>query len=182
MHEQQLAAVRVTSAYPSKATPWRTRFHFAFVPMADVPMVQEAEVRVDTAGGTVDLESASLARKVWRRMTRLQKKALNMLLPSRSKIDHARDRSMRRSFFGAALFGFAGCIQAADCTAQTHPDSKRFEYLYMNGQFVSPHTSFPEGRARSNWKCRDEKTRSTFNCTFVRGGFDKFQYIFRPRR
>ena len=66
MHEQQLADVRVTSVYASIATPWRTWFHFAFVPAADIPMVQGVGMRVDIAGETVDVESASLTRKVWR--------------------------------------------------------------------------------------------------------------------
>ena len=81
----------------------------------------------------------------------------------------------------SVIFGIAILMPATDCFAQTHPDAKKYEYLYMNGQFVAPYSSFPEGRERSNWKCFDGKTQSVFDCTFVRGGFNKFQYIFRDR-
>jgi hypothetical protein len=73
-------------------------------------------------------------------------------------------------------------IPAANCFAQSHPDPQRYEYLFMDGQFVLPHTSFPQGRERSSWKCFDGSTKKVFDCTFVRGGFDGFQYIYRLRR
>jgi hypothetical protein len=76
-----------------------------------------------------------------------------------------------------AASGFAAHVSYA----QTHPDAMRYEYLYMNGTFVAPHKSFPTGRERSLWKCYDAKTNTTFECTFVRGGFDQFQFIFRAR-
>jgi hypothetical protein len=67
------------------------------------------------------------------------------------------------------------------CFAQVHPDHARYEYLFMNGNFVAPYTTFPSGRDRGLWKCYDGKTKITFDCTFVRGGFDQFQFIFRAR-
>src|SRR5262249_18704400 len=63
----------------------------------------------------------------------------------------------------------------------SHPDTARYEYLYMNGAFVSPYKAFPQGVERGRWQCYDGKTGETLNCTFVRGGFDHFQYIFRER-
>jgi hypothetical protein len=75
----------------------------------------------------------------------------------------------------------AGCLGGDPCLAQTHPDTTRYEYLFMNGSFVAPYTAFPTGRERGRWKCYDGRTGTTFDCTFVRGGFDQFQYIFRAR-
>jgi hypothetical protein len=63
----------------------------------------------------------------------------------------------------------------------THPDIARYEYLYMNGAFVSPYKAFPQGVERGRWQCYDGKTGETLNCTFVRAGFEHFQYIFRER-
>jgi len=57
----------------------------------------------------------------------------------------------------------------------------RYEYMYSNGAFVSPHKAFPTGRDREGWQCYDDKAGRAFNCTFVRGGFEHFRYIFRPR-
>lgn len=68
------------------------------------------------------------------------------------------------------------------CSPADHPDEFRFEYRYMNGAFVAPYTSFPEGRERGEWQCFDGKTKATFDCTFVRGGWEHYQYIFRKRR
>ena len=81
----------------------------------------------------------------------------------------------------AITFVAANCLSGELCLAQVHPDTTRNEYLFMNGNFVAPHTSFPTGRDRSLWKCYDGKTKITFDCTFVRGGFDQFQFIFRAR-
>jgi hypothetical protein len=87
-----------------------------------------------------------------------------------------RDRMNRGTFIalGIAAIALAPVARAQ----QTHPDFTRYEYLFMNGQFVPPYTAFPSGRERSRWKCYDAKSRTTFDCTFVRGGFDNFDYIF----
>ena len=82
----------------------------------------------------------------------------------------------------SALFGLASFLPAAHGAAQEHPDTTRYEYLYMNGQFVSPYTSFPAGRDRSQWKCFDGSAKKVFDCTFVRSGFGEFQYIYRARQ
>ena len=77
---------------------------------------------------------------------------------------------------------FAGLLLLHSAAlAQTHPDTTRFEYLSIDGAFVPPHTRFPRGRERAEWQCHDRATQKTFNCTFVRDGFDRFQYIFRQR-
>ena len=67
------------------------------------------------------------------------------------------------------------------CFGPSHPDTARYEYLYMNGAFVSPYKSFPQGVERGRWQCYDGHTGETLNCTFVRGGFEHFKYIFRER-
>jgi hypothetical protein len=72
-------------------------------------------------------------------------------------------------------------LLTSGCFGPAHPDTARYEYLYMNGAFVSPHKTFPQGVERGRWQCFDGKTGETLNCTFVRGGFDHFQYIFRER-
>jgi len=51
----------------------------------------------------------------------------------------------------------------------------------MNGSFVAPYKDFPEGRERENWQCYDGKLQRAFDCTFVRGGWDNYRYVFRPR-
>jgi hypothetical protein len=52
----------------------------------------------------------------------------------------------------------------------------------MNGAFVSPYRSFPQGVERGRWQCYDGRTGETLNCTFVRGGFEHFEYVFRERQ
>ena len=90
---------------------------------------------------------------------------------------------MKLSIVRSELFGvIAFLVPATNCDAQAHPDRARYEYLFMNGEFVPPYTSFPQGRDRSNWKCFDGNVKKVFDCTFVRGGFDGFQYIYRLRR
>ncbi len=89
-------------------------------------------------------------------------------------------RSMSHSLRRATLVALLACLPASECLAQ-HPDPSRFEYLWVNGNFVPPYKAFPEGRERGEWQCVDPKTQINFNCTFVRGGFERFQYIFRAR-
>jgi hypothetical protein len=79
------------------------------------------------------------------------------------------------------LLSGALSLLTSACFGPGHPDTARYEYLYMNGAFVSPHKAFPQGVERGRWQCYDGKTGETLNCTFVRGGFDHFQYIFRER-
>ncbi len=67
------------------------------------------------------------------------------------------------------------------CSDAEHPDFVHYEYRYMNGDFVGQYKDFPEGPERSNWKCYDGKSKHTFDCTFVRSGWDQFQYIFRTK-
>ncbi len=73
------------------------------------------------------------------------------------------------------------CTLLTGCFGSDHPDSSRYEYLYMDGAFVPPYKDFPSGRERQEWQCYDAKTKQTFACTFVRSGWDNFQYIFRER-
>jgi hypothetical protein len=87
---------------------------------------------------------------------------------------------MRQAVHQTVLLGCAVCALSA-CFGPTHPDTARYEYLYIDGAFVSPYRAFPQGVERGRWQCYDGKTRETLNCTFVRGGFEHFQYIFRER-
>lgn len=87
------------------------------------------------------------------------------------------DRSMRAAL-GALLPGlFLGA-----CFGPSHPDYARYEYLYIDGALQPPYTDFPSGAERAEWKCYDARLRKEFACTFVRGGWDQFQYVYRPRR
>jgi hypothetical protein len=67
------------------------------------------------------------------------------------------------------------------CNEVEHPNLSRYEYLYSDGAFVAPYRTFPRGREREGWQCYDKAAGRAFDCTFVRGGFEHFQYIFRPR-
>jgi hypothetical protein len=82
----------------------------------------------------------------------------------------------------AKPFGLAICLLLAGCWGSDHPNSSRYEYLYVNGVFQGPYKSFPVGIERSAWKCFDAKAQKEFNCTMVRGGWEHFQYIYRERR
>jgi hypothetical protein len=84
-------------------------------------------------------------------------------------------RIIQHGYVALALAPLLGCSQAG------HPDLSRYEYMYSDGAFVAPHKSFPSGRAREGWQCYDKEAGRAFDCTFVRGGFQHFQYIFRPR-
>jgi len=77
--------------------------------------------------------------------------------------------------------GVLAFVLLAGCFGPEHPDYSRYEYLFKDGNFVAPYTDFPEGRDRQDWKCYDGKTARTYDCTFVRGGWDRFQYVYRPR-
>jgi hypothetical protein len=79
------------------------------------------------------------------------------------------------------LFSSAVCLLTGACFGSGHPDTARYEYLYMNGALVAPYRAFPQGVERGRWQCYDGKTGETLNCTFVRGGFEHFEYIFRER-
>ena len=85
------------------------------------------------------------------------------------------------SKFGQVALGAALCLMTSACFGPEHPNTKRYEYLYIDGSFVPPHHAFPEGVERNRWQCYDRKTKATFSCTFVRGGFEHFQYVFRER-
>jgi len=88
---------------------------------------------------------------------------------------------MLQRSYRPALFSGAVCLLTGGCFGPEHPDAKRYEYLYMNGAFVAPYREFPQGVERGRWQCYDGRTGETLNCTFVRGGFEHFEYIFRER-
>lgn len=67
------------------------------------------------------------------------------------------------------------------CNEVEHPDVSKYEYLYSDGAFIAPYKAFPRGHDREGWQCYDKVAGRAFDCTFVRGGFEHFQYIFRPR-
>ncbi len=83
-----------------------------------------------------------------------------------------------RTVATAALVGglLAGCIE------RDHPNYARYEYLYVDGAFQPPYTEFPTGAERGGWRCYDAKINREFACTFVHGGWELYQYIYRPRR
>ncbi len=89
---------------------------------------------------------------------------------------------MKRYVTKKKLSGVAILLLLGGCFDFTQPDTSRYEYLYMNGTFQPPYTSFPEGLERSSWKCFDGKTQTSFDCTMVRGGWEHFQYIYRDRQ
>src|SRR5262249_43163019 len=94
--------------------------------------------------------------------------------------DRAGDELMLRRWYRPIVLSIFSLLTSA-CFGPTHPDTARYEYLYMNGAFVSPYKAFPQGVERGRWQCYDGKTGETLNCTFVRGGFEHFKYIFRER-
>jgi hypothetical protein len=67
------------------------------------------------------------------------------------------------------------------CFSREHPDHDRYEYLYIDGVFQPPYKAFPTGVDRGNWKCYDGKVNREYDCTFVRGGWGFYQYIYRRR-
>jgi hypothetical protein len=68
------------------------------------------------------------------------------------------------------------------CFGPEHPNHSRYQYLYIDGTFQQPYTSFPVGVERTDWKCFDRKLQKEFSCMMVRGGWEHFQYIYRDRR
>jgi hypothetical protein len=88
---------------------------------------------------------------------------------------------MRGGGVRAAFSGLMGVILSG-CFGPSHPDYSRYEYLYIEGAFQPPFTAFPSGNERAGWKCYDSRAGKEFDCTFVRGGWDQYQYIYRPRR
>lgn len=88
------------------------------------------------------------------------------------------------SFTRARLLGvlFGLSLGLGGCFGPDHPNHDRYEYMYIHGIFQPPYTAFPTGIERSNWKCYDERVKKEFDCTFVRGGWDQYHYIYRARR
>ncbi len=74
-----------------------------------------------------------------------------------------------------------GSLLVSACSDSDHPNLGRYEYRYINGVFVGQYRDFPEGPERANWKRYDGKSKHTFDCTFVRSGWDQFQYIYRTK-
>jgi len=104
-------------------------------------------------------------------------RALSEVLPLRG----GTESFMSKPVNWAGILGPALCVLAGACFGPEHPDPSRYEYRYLSGAFVAPYKAFPQGREREGWQCFDEKSHRAFDCTFVRGGFDRFQYIYRPR-
>ena len=107
---------------------------------------------------------------------------LNLAFHTHQYLCRLAQRGMPRRFDGLTPLAVLVCLLILGCSASEHPDMSRYEYRYMDGGFVAPYTTFPEGRERGEWQCFDEKTRATFDCTFVRGGWEQYKYIFRKRR
>jgi hypothetical protein len=81
----------------------------------------------------------------------------------------------------SAAVAVLAALPAAACSAPAHPDPSHYEYRYMNGEFVPPYDSFPDGRERADWQCYDARVKRAFDCTFVRQGWDQYQFIFRKK-
>ena len=75
-----------------------------------------------------------------------------------------------------------GLLLLGGCFGSEHPDPRRYEYLYIDGAFQPPYTAFPSGIERADWKCYDGRSEREFDCTFVRGGWDYYRYIYRARK
>jgi hypothetical protein len=89
---------------------------------------------------------------------------------------------MRASLIRVGWLSSAIGVLVGGCFEAKHPDYARYEYMYIHGIFQPPYTTFPAGIERGDWKCFDEKTQKEFDCTFVRGGWNQYQYIYRARR
>jgi hypothetical protein len=74
-----------------------------------------------------------------------------------------------------------GFVLLGGCFGDEHPNPSRYEYLYIDGAFQPPHKTFPAGADRLDWKCYDDRSRREFDCTFVRGGWEYYRYIYRAR-
>lgn len=88
---------------------------------------------------------------------------------------------MRAKLIRTALLAATG-ILLAGCMEREHPNYARFEYLYAEGAFQAPYTDFPAGAERGGWLCYDARVNREFACTFVHGGWESYQYVYRPRR
>jgi hypothetical protein len=97
-------------------------------------------------------------------------------------LGHGLRAVMRQYFHKTNFIGLALCLLTGGCFDSNHPDTSRYEYLYIDGRFQPPYNSFPRGLERENWRCFDGKTQTSFDCTMVRGGWEHFQYIYRDRR
>jgi hypothetical protein len=90
---------------------------------------------------------------------------------------------MLRTVVRTALLGVIVAVLVGGCdTGPKHPNFARYEYMYINGIFQPPYTAFPSGVERGDWKCFDQKIEKEFDCTFVRGGWGQYHYIYRERR
>jgi hypothetical protein len=89
---------------------------------------------------------------------------------------------MRKVLFRTAAVVAAGAVLGGCWGGVSHPDPARYEYMYINGVFQPPYSRFPTGTERADWKCYDGKTSKEYDCTFVRGGWDYYQYIYRARK
>ncbi|MEX0590690.1 MAG: hypothetical protein WD207_06345 [Xanthobacteraceae bacterium] len=89
---------------------------------------------------------------------------------------------MRARLNLAALLSAVIGALVSGCFEPKHPDHARYEYMYIHGIFQPPYTTFPAGIERGDWKCFDENIQKEFDCTFVRGGWNQYHYIYRTRR
>jgi hypothetical protein len=80
-----------------------------------------------------------------------------------------------------AMTAAAAVAFAAEAGAQSHPEPTKYEYRWIKGRFVPPYHSFPEGAERGQWKCQSENAAS-IQCSFIRSGLSRFDYIYRPKR
>jgi hypothetical protein len=92
------------------------------------------------------------------------------------------ENGVRANRILAALAGSVIVLVLGGCFGREHPDYDRYEYLYVDGAFQPPYTAFPTGTDRANWKCYDGRVNREYDCTFVRGGWDYYQYVYRRRR
>jgi hypothetical protein len=74
-----------------------------------------------------------------------------------------------------------GFLLLGGCFGGEHPNVRRYEYLYIDGAIQPPYKAFPTGADRGDWKCYDDRSRREYDCTFVRGGWEFYRYIYRPR-
>jgi hypothetical protein len=74
-----------------------------------------------------------------------------------------------------------GFLLLGGCFGGEHPNVLRYEYLYIDGAIQPPYKAFPTGADRGDWKCYDDRSRREYDCTFVRGGWEFYRYIYRPR-
>ena len=88
---------------------------------------------------------------------------------------------MRTAWIRSACL-VSGALLLGGCFGSEHPNMQRYEYLYIDGAFQPPYQAFPIGADRGDWKCYDDRSNREFDCTFVRGGWEYYRYIYRPRK